>query len=111
MKVYKLSEMVKGWFVGNFHPVAFKTPDVEVAVKRYLKGDSEVAHYHKLATEITVIVSGNVLMNDVVYKDGDILVINPNTAIDFLALSDVITTVIKIPGAENDKYIGLPSKN
>ena len=50
-------------------------------------------------------------MNDEVYKDGDILVINPNTATDFLALSDVITTVIKIPGAENDKYIGLPSKN
>ena len=103
--------MVKGWFVGNFYPVAFKTPDVEVAVKKYCKGDGEEAHYHKLATEITVIVSGKVLMNDVIYKEGDILVINPNTATDFLALSDVITTVVKIPGAENDKYIGLPLNN
>ena len=30
--------------------------DVEVAVKRYEKGDKEGAHHHRKATEITVVV-------------------------------------------------------
>ena len=60
MKVAKLEDMVKGWFVGNFDPTLIKTNDVEVAVKEYKKGDYEEKHYHKIATEITVIVSGKV---------------------------------------------------
>ena len=31
MKVARLEDMVKGWFVGNFEPTLHKTNDVEVA--------------------------------------------------------------------------------
>ena len=48
MKVAKLDDMIKGWFVGNFEPTLLKTNDVEVAVKRYKKGDYEDRHYHKI---------------------------------------------------------------
>ena len=41
MKVSKLSDMEKGWFVGDFFPTLIKTTDVEVAVKNYKKGDYE----------------------------------------------------------------------
>ena len=101
---YSLKDMFKGWFVGNFNPSLFKTNDVEVGVKRYKKDDYESEHFHKIATEITVIIEGSVLMNDTTYKKDDILVINPGYKTDFLALEDTITAVVKIPGASDDKY-------
>ncbi len=100
--------MVKGWFVGNFAPTVLSTNDVEVAVKKYKAGDYESSHYHKIATEITVITNGQVKMNGVTYSPGAIIVIEPNQATDFLALTDVITTVVKYPGANDDKYCGSP---
>lgn len=109
MKTAKLENMVKGWFVGNFDPTLIKTNDVEVAVKEYRKGDSESRHYHKISTEITVIARGKVRMNGVEYEKGDIIVIEPNQSTDFEVLEDTITTVVKYPGANNDKYMGEPS--
>ena len=106
MKVAKLEDMVKGWFIGNFDPTLIKTNDVEVAVKEYKKGDYEEKHYHKIATEITVIVSGRVKMNGIEYSKGDIIVTEPNEATDFEALEDTVNTVIKYPGANDDKYLG-----
>lgn len=105
MKTAKLEDMVKGWFIGNFDPTLIKTNDVEVAVKEYKKGDYEEKHYHKVATEITVIVSGRVKMNGVEYTKGDIVVIEPNEATDFEALEDSVNTVVKFPGANDDKYL------
>ena len=110
MKVAKLEDMVKGWFVGNFDPTLIKTNDVEVAVKEYKKGEYE-ENYHKIATEITVIVSGKVRMNGVEYVEGDIIVIEPNEATDFEALEDTVNTVVKFPGASDDKYLGEPKND
>lgn len=105
MKLHKLKEMFRGWIVGNFEPSCFKTDEVEVAVKEYKKGDKEPSHYHKIATEITVIVSGIVLMNNIEYKPGDIITIEPGESTNFEALSDVVTTVVKVPCVKDDKYI------
>lgn len=104
IKVAKLSDMEKGWFIGNFNPSLLKTEVVEVAVKHYKAGDSEKEHYHKAAREFTVIVSGKVKMHGQTYSAGDIIVIERNTPSDFEALTDAITTVVKAPGARNDKY-------
>ena len=106
MKQAKLENMIKGWFVGDFEPTLIKTRDVEVAVKEYNKGDKEDRHHHKLATEITVICSGRVRMNGMEYGKGDIILIQPLEASDFEALENSITTVVKYPGAGNDKYLG-----
>jgi len=106
MRVAKLDDMVKGWFIGNFDPTLIKTNDVEVAVKEYKKGDYEEKHHHKIATEITVIVSGKVRMNGIEYSKGDIIVIEPNEATDFEALEDTVNTVVKYPGASDDQYLG-----
>jgi hypothetical protein len=108
MKTFKLDEMIKGWFVGNFHPTVLATNNVEVAVKNYQAGDYESSHYHKIATEITVVTEGQVMMNGITYSSGDIIVIEPNYATDFLALTIVTTTVVKYPGANDDKYLGTP---
>ena len=84
MKTAQLADMVKGWFVGNFEPTLLRTNDMEVAIKSYNKGDYEQRHYHKIATEITVITRGRVRMNGVEYGEGDIVVIEPFMAIAVL---------------------------
>ena len=104
MDVNKLDEMIGGWFIGNFTPSLCKTNYVEAAVKKYKAGQSEMSHYHKIATEYTVIVKGSVKMNGVKYNEGSIITIYPMEATDFIALTDVITAVIKVPGAKNDKF-------
>ncbi|WP_239375037.1 hypothetical protein [Snodgrassella gandavensis] len=106
MKVENLNNMVKGWFIGNFTPSLCKTNNVEVAVKKYKKGDYEEVHYHKVATEYTVIISGRVRMNNVEYSTGDIIVMEPNEPTDFECLEDgTINVVVKLPGASHDKYL------
>ena len=106
MKLAKLEDMFKGWFVGNFDPTLLRTNDVEVAVKSYNKGDYEAKHFHKIATELTVIISGRVRMNGIEYGKGDIIVMEPNEATDFECLEDgTQNVVVKIPGAINDKYL------
>ena len=106
MKRGHLKDMVKGWFVGNFEPTAFQTNACEVAIKTYRKGEHEPVHHHKVATEITVIQEGRVRMSGKEYATGDILVIEPGTATDFEVLENTITVVVKVPGAQNDKYMG-----
>ena len=106
MKTAKLKDMIKGWFVGNFEPTLLRTNDVEVAVKTYNKGDYEEKHYHKIATELTAIIRGRVKMNGIEYKEGDIIVMEPNEATDFECLEDgTQNVVVKIPGSNNDKYL------
>jgi hypothetical protein len=63
MKKDRLDNFVKGWVVGNFEPTLFQTDDFEVAVKNYKAGYYEEKHYHKVATEWTIISKGKVLMN------------------------------------------------
>jgi len=105
MEKFSLKDMIKGWFIGSFDLTAYNTTDFEVAIKRYKKGDMENPHTHKLATEITVIVEGEVLMNDVKYGKDDIIIIPPNEYTDFECIKDTITVVVKTPSALGDKYL------
>ena len=106
MKHHRLEEMVKGWFVGDFAPTAYATKDCEVAVKRYNAGDREELHHHKIATEISLVLTGQVRMMGRVWKEGDIIVLEPGTATDFEAVTDAVNVVVKVPGAPEDKYMG-----
>ena len=68
-------------------------------------GDHEESHFHKISTEITLIVSGCTRMNGINYRTGDILVIEPGDKTDFLAIEDTVTCVVKVPSALGDKYL------
>ena len=105
MKRGSLENMTNGWFVGNFVPSIINTKDFEVAVKYYKKGDYESKHHHKVSSEITVIVEGEVKMFNKVFKKGDIIHIEPFEKTDFLALKKTTTVVVKIPSSKDDKYI------
>ena len=91
--------------MGNFEPAVYRTSDVEFAVQRFAAGSYEERHFHKVATEITVIVSGQVEMNGIPYSSGDIILMAPNEGTDFRAVTNATTAVLKIPGALNDKYL------
>lgn len=104
MNKYNIKDFFKGWFIGNFSPSLFKTENFEVAVKYYNKGDGESGHYHKIATEWTMVIKGSVQMGDSIYTEGDIIEIPPYKNTDFEALEETATVVIKIPSVKDDKY-------
>jgi hypothetical protein len=105
IKKFNLENFEKGWIIGNFSPTLYKTNDVEVAIKTYKKGEFEDSHYHKIATEFTIIITGIVEMNGIRYHEGEIIKIEAEIATNFISITDAKTVVIKIPGANNDKYI------
>jgi len=102
---YQLDTFTKGWFVGNFSPTLLATDAVEVAVKHYRAGEAESAHFHKVATELTLIVSGRVRMSGEEVGPGEIIKIEPGQATDFMPLTDTTTVVVKLPCVSGDKYI------
>lgn len=104
MIISKLQDMKAGWFIGNFEPACLRTEDCEVARKGYRAGDTETRHVHRVATEITLIISGRVKMNDHELKTGDIIRLGPGESTDFQALEDTVTVVVKLPSVMGDKY-------
>jgi len=100
-----IKDFIRGWFVGDFDPSLYKTGDIEVGYKTYKAGDEEEAHVHKVAVEITLITKGKVLMNDVEYVVGDIIVVLPNEVVKFKAIEDSENVVIKLPSVKGDKCI------
>ena len=104
MKKTRLESMVRGWFVGNFEPVSYKTDAVEVGVKHYAAGDRDDRHYHKIAVELTLVLSGQVVLNGQTYTAGDILEIEPGEVAEFAAVTDAVTVVVKLPSVAGDKY-------
>jgi hypothetical protein len=105
MKHDRLEKMVKGWFVGAFRPTAHSTEACEVAVKHYCAGEKESAHHHKVATEVTLVLSGEVRMMGRTWRDGDIITLNPGETTDFEAITDAVTVVVKTPSISGDKYL------
>ena len=104
MKHARYEQMLKGWFIGDFSPSAYLTQECEVAVKHYSAGQTELPHYHKVATEITLVLSGRVRMAGREWSAGDIIVLSPGEITDFEALVDTVNIVVKIPGVPDDKY-------
>ena len=101
---HQLARFTKGWFVGNFNPTLIPSDAVEVAVKHYKSGEHESSHHHKVATELTLIVSGRVRMSGEEIGPGEIVKIHPGQSTDFTALTDATTVVVKMPCVSGDKY-------
>ncbi|WP_256971562.1 cupin domain-containing protein [Enterobacter sp. J49] len=105
IKQFKLKDMAGGWFVGDFAPAALDTSAVEVAVQHFKAGEHSTAHHHKIATEVTLLLSGLAVMAGRTLEPGDIVTLPPGVSSSFEAISDCVTVVVKHPGVLNDKYI------
>lgn len=104
MRTSKLADMTRGWFVGDFEPSIIRSRDMEVACQQFRAGDVEARHVHKIATEVTVVVSGEVEFNGRRFTTGDIVVLEPGEPTDFRSISDSTTLVVKSPSVIGDKH-------
>lgn len=100
-----ISKFKRGWIIGNFEPSLLNTQDFEVAIQTYQSGHVEQSHVHKIATEITYIISGSAKFNDEIFDADEIVTILPGEPVRFQALTEVTTLVVKTPSLPNDKYI------
>lgn len=102
-----------GWFFGQFmgekgYPL-LESEKVEVGWKSLPKGFTSHKHYHKVGTEINIVVAGScvVRINDSIIElsKGDFLVVYPEATeegIDSENGAEII--VVKAPSVANDKY-------
>lgn len=106
MKLYRYEDMKGGWFVGAFTPTAFHTDACEVSLKVHPKGERWPAHYHRIVTEVNLLIDGVVLLQDRALGSGDIFVLDPYEVADPTFLSDCRIVCVKLPGGiGNDKVI------
>jgi quercetin dioxygenase-like cupin family protein len=105
MQVNKIDEFTKGWFVGNFSPVLIHSSDYEIAVKWFKAGEKEPLHRQIIATEITVVVAGEIRLGGKVFSQGDVVTIPPGEFAEFESITDSALVCIKTPSLPNDKVL------
>lgn len=105
MKINNISEMIGGWFVGDFEESAYRTSDFEVAYKFHEKGEKWPTHYHEKLTEINFIIRGEMSVQEKILKDGDIFTLSPYEVADPVFLKDTEMIVVKTPSVPGDKVI------
>jgi hypothetical protein len=105
MLKYRLEDMIGGWFVGNFEPSAFVTDKFEICYKFHKLGEFWDEHYHRVATEINLLVRGKMLINNEEINAGEIFIIEPLHKVKPHFLTDCELVVIKTPSVQNDKII------
>ena len=104
MKIRKLNEMTRGWFIGNFEPSVFRTKDFEVGVLFFPKGERKPPHFHKVGTEYNVLLSGYFTTHDQTLVAGDIFTIEPGEVVDPIFHEDCRILCVKVPSVPEDKY-------
>lgn len=105
MKKYRVEDYKMGWLAGNFTPSLLNTDQFEIGIKKYLRGEVNPEHYHKIATEFSVILDGVVEMNGEIFHIGDVIVVEPNEKVLFKSLTDSSLCIFKVPSVPGDKYL------
>lgn len=106
MEIYDLEDMKDGWFVGNFSPTAYPA-DFEVCYKQHSKGERWDTHYHKKATEINLLISGKMKINDTVIHAGQVFVIHPYYVSSPEFLEDCRLVIVKTISDPKDKFLAV----
>ncbi len=106
MIVNNIEEFTKGWFVGNFTPTILNTEEFEIAVKWFKAGESEPLHKQIIATEITVVIDGQIRLGGETFFKGDVITIQPGEFAAFESVTDSALVCVKTPSLPNDKVLG-----
>ena len=105
MEVFNIGDFKDGWFIGNFEPSILQTPEFEISIKYFTKGDIEMLHYQEKATEYTIVIVGRIKLCEQIFFPKNIIAIYPNEECAFEALDDSILVCIKTPSIPSDKKI------
>lgn len=104
MKRFNLSDSgARGWFIGDFDDAVHRTKDFEICYQKNPRGQT-ASHIHKIAHEITLVISGRQICNGQMFGAGEICVLEPGdiSQIEYLEETEVVT--IKVPSAPLDKH-------
>lgn len=105
MKTFNLEkDFTRGWLIGSFQNPILQTDKFEVGFKRFEAGSTEKPHYHKLTSEITVVISGVIEMCGKTLSANDIIVLEPNEVSSFKCIEDSVTCAIRDGSFPSDKY-------
>jgi hypothetical protein len=103
MKHRRLGEVGRrGWFIGDYPEAVIPSKHVEICYVE--EGPGPVPpHYHRVCSEIVVIVSGHVQYQGKVYSDRDILILEPGEVNDMIMLDRCQIIGVKMPAGGDDK--------
>jgi len=104
MKLFNIKNFHRGWLIGNFDPSILKTKDFEVGLLTHKKGEYWPEHYHVVATEYNLLVSGSMIIKKMTIEPGDIFVLEPYEIANPEFLEDCVVMCIKVPSIPGDKY-------
>lgn len=104
MKKYKVKDFTRGWLIGDFEPCIMRTKDFEVGILLHKKGEDWPKHYHKIADEHNVLISGKMEINGTHFEAGDIFTIEKGEVSKPTFHEDCMILVIKVPSVIGDKY-------
>jgi dTDP-glucose pyrophosphorylase len=103
--LFKVEDMFRGWFMGNFEPTVFKHSGVEVGYLCHKKGEKWQTHYHNNIIEINLLVEGKMILNDIEINKNEIFKIDPKVIACPIFLEDCYIICIKVPYMVGDKII------
>jgi len=105
MKITKISDYFRGWFIGNFEPTLLKTKDFEVGLLTHRKGEHWSSHYHEKSIEYNVLVQGKMVVQGNELNTGDVFVFDKGEIADPVFLKDCTVLCVKVPSIPSDKII------
>lgn len=104
IQLSSLSNMTRGWIIGDFLPSVYRTNTFEAGLLTHKKGEEWGAHVHKIGTEINCLVSGRMSINDIIIEPGTIFTVPTGLLTKATFLEDCKVMCIKVPSDTNDKY-------
>lgn len=104
MNVTKITDYVRGWFIGNFEPSLLKTSDFEVGLLTHKQGEQWPSHYHKESIEYNILISGKMVVQGKELNNGDVFVFEKEEIADPVFLEDCTVVCVKVPSIPSDKF-------
>ncbi len=105
MKISKLNDMTRGWFIGDFEPSIIRTQAFEVGILTHKKDENWEEHYHKIASEYNVLLKGKMSINGTLLNEGDIFILEPMETALPVFMEDCVVLCVKVPSVIGDKYL------
>lgn len=106
VKKFRLNEAgARGWFIGDFPEAIIRTKDFEVCWQSNPAGVKDTSHYHKIITEVQLIIAGRMIINGEEFGPGDIYVSEPGEHYHADYVEDTQVVAVKFPSIPGDKYL------
>ena len=106
MKKLRLSDSgARGWFIGDFPEAVVRTKDFEVCYQTNSQDYPTDDHYHKVITEIQLVIRGCLVVNGEEFHAGEICVLEPGEEYRSYYLEPTDVVAVKFPSVPDDKYL------